>query len=202
MIELLLLLFVLQGNTPTEWIDSCSDFDVKLDDFTVENQYDPTQQSSRDIVFCKVILDLNLDEHDVEKLGRNLDWSNYANQTSIEYMNNWVFYQKYGIKDTLEIKSSVSERDSLPPPMSVKISFDFNGDETILKFDKKFDIKTGPKKLYMCNDKMAADFDCINRIEQFSCSPELSISFNLHDKSVCVKDSSLMKLFSRGYLPL
>jgi len=124
LIELLLLSFVIQGDTSGEWIQSCYDqFDPETDYFTPINQYDPNKQEHKDYLFCSVVVTLKLNEHQVEMLGKDINWHNYVHQTAQEFVDNSQYYQSNRINNIV-IESVVSGRDSLSPPMSVVISYD------------------------------------------------------------------------------
>jgi len=166
MIHLILLLFVLQGNNPVEWGDSCfNDFDN-----TVDNGF------GSDAYFCKVVLDLNLNKHDIEKLGRNLDWYNYANQTANDFLDKWQFYQEHGIKETLSVHTVRSLRESLPPYMSTDISFAYTSGNDIKKFSKTFVISPLYKNR-ICNDDVE-NYRCIIEQNPYSFDESLKMAKN------------------------
>ncbi|AFS81123.1 hypothetical protein NKOR_06210 [Candidatus Nitrosopumilus koreensis AR1] len=91
-------------------------------------------------IFCRAVDDLDLNEDDVRKLGIHLDWENYAIQSSKDFIGGWGFYQDNAIQDTLQIHPSISMRNSLPPDMKVKISFDYVDESEIKRFDESMDI--------------------------------------------------------------
>jgi len=141
MMELFLLLFVIQGDTSGEWMQSCYDeFDPNMDYFLPLRGFDPSNQTHVDSVFCRTVLDLYLDQYDLEKLGRNLDWSNYVIQTTTEFLDNYDFYREYGIKDTLEIKPIIGLRDLNPRDMKVVISFDYLDGISIYYYEEIFGV--------------------------------------------------------------
>ncbi len=146
MIELFIFLFVLQGDSPSEWLESCNtdfiDYPEKL------------SERNPDIMFCRFAKDLHLNANDVEKLGIEFNWFNYTMQTSKEFVNNWEFYQDNAIKDTLLIWPSISTRDSLPPGMRVQISFNYTGGEGTKTFDERFSISP------LCDPPISADGEC------------------------------------------
>ena len=90
-------------------------------------------------VFCNANHSLNFTENDVDKLGIELDWDNYAMQTTLEFIERWGLYQNESVKETLEIKPLVSMR-GLPPAMYVQISFDYFDGPGYEKFDETFKI--------------------------------------------------------------
>lgn len=144
-------MFVLQGNSPTEWGDSCFyDFDN-----TIDHEITP------DVYFCKVVLDLNLNKHDIEKLGKELDWNNYVMQTANEFVDKWDYYQKNGIKETLYIYPSIGNREVLPPKMIAIIGFDYKSDDGIKRFEKTFAVSP------LNNNRI-----CNNDIENHRCFNE------------------------------
>jgi len=123
MIELFLLFFVIQGDTPGEWLQSCHDqFDPHSDYIPSDTFVDPNDQEFKDWLYCRFTTTLELDKHDLEKLRRDFNWYNYVNQTAHEFVNDSQFYQSDGISNIV-IEPEVSGRESLPPPMSVVISY-------------------------------------------------------------------------------
>ena len=74
------MLFVLQGDKSNQWIDSCyADF----------NGYEEKlSEINPDIFFCRAVIDLNLNENDIDKLGYDLNWLNYTIHTAKEFVNN------------------------------------------------------------------------------------------------------------------
>ena len=83
---------------------------------------------------------MDLTEDDVRNLGIHLDWNNYAMESAKEFVDDWGFYQDHAIPDTLLISPSISMRDSLPPSMKVQISFDYDGESEIKRFDESMNI--------------------------------------------------------------
>ena len=130
MIELFIFLFVLQGDTPSEWLESCNT------DFI--NYVMNLSERNPDIIFCKHVKTLDLNVDDIDKLGKEFDWFNYTMQTSQDFVDDWDFYQNNAIKDTLLIYPSVSMRDSLPPGTRVQISFNYTDESEIKMFDESF----------------------------------------------------------------
>lgn len=149
MIDLFLLLFILQGNNPIEWADSCFyDFNDTM-----------ISENTRDVYFCKALSDLNLSYSDVVKLGKELDWDNYLIQTANEFVGKWEYYQKIGIKDTLYIYPSISNREVVPPEMTAVIGFDYKLDNKIKRFEKTF-IVSPLNHNRICNDDVE-NYRCI-----------------------------------------
>lgn len=187
---------MLQGAGPSGWIDSCyTDFDYDLDrnaNYDFENPMPP------DVNFCRTVHTLNLTISDVEKLGKELNWFNYTMQTALELVDNSQFYEKYGIENTLMIYPSLGMRDVLPPSMATQISFDYKYGGMVMKFDRAFSIS--PLYTIAVCDNDLTYHECSSRITANFCKDDMSLQFNLHDKPVCVKDSSIMKLAIRGYL--
>ena len=91
-------------------------------------------------VFCNAVYDLDLNENDVAKLGIHLDWQNYAMQSSLDFVDDWGFYQDHAIADTLLITPSIGMGDSLPPDMKVRISFDYVDESETKTFDESLRI--------------------------------------------------------------
>lgn len=172
----MLLLFVLQGNSPTEWGDSCfSDFDN-----TIDHEITP------DVYFCKVILDLNLNKHDIEKLGKELDWNNYVMQTANEFVDKWDYYQENGIKETLYIYPSIDTKEVLPPKMMAIIGFDYKSDDGIKRFEKTFSVSPLNKNR-ICNDDIE-NHRCFNEeIDPYSFDESLQIA---SDKVFIIEESN------------
>jgi hypothetical protein len=166
-LQLILFLFVLQGNNPTEWSDSCFyDFDN-----TIYHEITP------DVYFCKVILELNLNRDDIEKLGKELNWNNYAKLTVDDFIDKWKFYQDYGVKETLEINTFVSGTDILPPIMKSEISFNYKSSEKIKKFNKSFTISPLYKNR-ICNDDIE-NHRCFNEeIDPYSFDESLQMAYD------------------------
>ena len=153
MFELFLMLFVLQGDKSNQWIDSCyADF----------NGYEEKlSEINPDIFFCRAVIDLNLNENDIDKLGYDLNWLNYTIHTVKEFVNNWDLYDDYAIKDTLLIYPSISTRDSLPPGIKVQISFDYQKGDSISTFDESF--KISPEFNPPVCQKGSEIFKCISK---------------------------------------
>jgi len=180
LIELLLLSFVIQGDTSGEWIQSCYDqFDPEIDYFTPINHYDPNKQEHRDYLFCRVVYTLKLNEHQVEMLGKDLNWYNYVNQTAQEFVNNSQYYQSNGISNIV-IEPGVSGRDSLPPPMSVVISYDeTHADLGISKY----------YKIYNVNPRCTPEvYDVVCHTDVSNTIPERDIQYEI--------DNAMYKLHS------
>ncbi len=89
---------------------------------------------------CKTALDLNLYETDLEKLGKNLDWNNYAEEITSEYLDNWNFGDYDAFPETLRYQTFVDSRDSLPPKMHATVTFDFADDGVLKTFDGRYTI--------------------------------------------------------------
>lgn len=160
MIELFIFLFVLQGDNPSEWLQSC--------DTDFANYVQEISETNPDVYFCNVVRDLRLTESDVDKLGKELNWFNYTMQSSKEFVDNWDFYQDYAINDTLLIYPSIGTRDILPPAMKVQISFNYQDGDTISSFDESFKIlpEFNPpicqddSEIFKCNEKPLYGLDC------------------------------------------
>ena len=169
MIELFLLLFVIQGDTSEEWMQSCDDqFNREIDFFTPINNYDPNNQEHKDYIFCRIIIELELNVHQVELVGRDIDWHNYTNQTAFEYVDNSDFYQKV---DNVTIQPVVSGRDSLPPPMSIVISYNkTNTDLGISKYYKIYNVN--PR----CNPEV---YDTVCHTDVLSAIPKRDTQYDI-----------------------
>ncbi len=133
--------FTVTGDEPHEWLRSCWKFDYSQDFFTDENPYQHTSEQHRDYLMCKTAIDLNLYETDVEKLGKNLDWNNYAEQTTTEYLQRWNFGDHPNMfSEILRYQTFVDSRDTLPPKMHTTVSFDYSEGGNLKTFDERFEI--------------------------------------------------------------
>ncbi|MCH9657866.1 hypothetical protein K0U27_04070 [archaeon] len=130
--------FIVEGDKPYDWLRSCWTFDYVQDFFTDENPYQYTSLQHRDYVMCKTAIDLNLYETDLEKLGKNLDWNNYAEEITSEYLNNWSFGEYDAFPETLHYQIFVDSRDSFPPKMHAKVTFGYSEDGKLKTFDSRF----------------------------------------------------------------
>ena len=128
----LIVLFTLSATTPTDILDSCyTDYDQSIEYLT---------QMNPDIYFCDTVILLNLNENDIEKLGKELNWHNYLMISSQEFVEELELYQKYGIEDTLFIYPSLGTRDILPPQMESQISFSYLINGTEYEYDERISI--------------------------------------------------------------
>jgi len=217
MIELFLLLFVLQGETTTEWVDSCNN------DFV--NYEIKFREINHDIYFCTVVNDLRLDEQDLEKLGRDINWYNYTVHTTNEFIDKWDFYQDNAIYDTLQVDTYVSGRESLPPPMSVQISFDYNDESEIKKFNESFGVNplyenklkqtSDNHNIFDHNDKKRDSIPTLSSLSStmspydqlllgfestaVECKDGLELHLKLDGKPICITESTFEKLVERKY---
>lgn len=150
MIELFIFLFIIQGHTPDDWLQSC-----KTDFIGIEEKI---SERNSDILFCKYVNELNLSVDDIKKLGKEFDWSNYAIETSKDFLNDWDFYQKNGDKETLVIWPSISTRDSLPPAMKVTISFNSTENKIQKYHEEEFSINP------LCDPPISQDGICNQKV--------------------------------------
>ena len=132
--------FIVTGDKPHEWIRDCWTFDYSIDFFTDENSYQYTSPQHRDYVMCKTAIDLNLYTTDLEKLGKNLDWNNYAEEITSEYLNNWNFGDYNAFPETLEYRTFVDSRDTIPPKMHATVTFQYSENGNLNIFDGRFEI--------------------------------------------------------------
>ena len=133
--------FVVTGDEPHEWLRSCWKFDYSQEFFTDENPYQYTSEQHRDYVMCKTAIDLNLYQTDVEKLGKNMDWYNYAEQVTTEYLQRWNFGGHPGaFPETMRYQTFVDSRDTMPPKMHATVSFDYSENGNLNTFDERFEI--------------------------------------------------------------
>ena len=132
--------FIVHGDKPHEWIRDCWTFDYTVDFFTDENPYQYTSTQHRDYVMCKTAIDLNLYTTDLEKLGKNLDWNNYAEEITSEYLNNWNFGDYNAFPETLHYQTFVDSLDSLPPKMHATVTFEYSKDGNLKTFDGRYTI--------------------------------------------------------------
>lgn len=188
MMELFLLLIVIQGDTSEEWIQSCNDqFNSEIDFFTPINKYDPNNQEHKDYIFCRIIDELELNEHQVELLGRDIDWYNYANQTAYEFVDGSDFYQKV---DNVTIEPVVSGRDSLPPPMSVVISYDeIYRDLEKSKFYKIYNVN--PR----CNPEV---YDTVCHTDVLSATPKRDTQYDINNANYKIHSELNTNLFFKN----
>lgn len=151
MIELFVFLFVLQGDSTEEWLESCrTDFPAYAEMISEANP---------DVFFCKYVNILDLSAVDVERLGREMNWLNYAMQTVDDFISDWEFYQEHAYEETLMAYPRISMRDSLPPSMRVTISFNYTENGQDKYFEKPF--KVNPLNLHpVCNDEVEG-YPCI-----------------------------------------
>ena len=153
MIELFVFLLVLQGDSPEEWLESCrTDFPA----------WDPERDwENPDAIFCGIVDELDLSVTDVERLGRDMNWSNYVMLTTDGFIDGWKFYQEHADKETLTILPVVSLRESLPPSMRATISFNYTENGQDKYFEKGF--KVNPLLLHpVCNDEVEG-YPCIDK---------------------------------------
>lgn len=130
-------------DSPEEWLESCRT------DFL--GYVSTTSERNPDVFFCMIVKDLDLSTVDIKRLGRDMDWSNYAMHTTDDFISDWEFFQKHANKETLTTDLRVSMRDSLPPGMTTIISFNYTQNGQDSYFDKPF--KVNPRFLYpVCNN--------------------------------------------------
>jgi len=193
MIELLVFLFVLQGDSSSEWIDSCNT------NFT--DYIPPLSENNPDVHFCNVVISLNLSEKDVERLGKELDWLRYVMGTSQDFIDDWIFFQENAHKDTLLIWPSISTRDSLPPAMKVTISFNYTENGEIKYFEEPFSINP-IYPIPLCNDAIKnyeCNFDDIDKspVYELNCPPNTVLEYD-----ACVNIQDRYDSIYSGYLTL
>ena len=191
MIEYLVLLFVLNG-TSDQMVTTCSEvYD--------ENTWSSLSPSDKEqLNLCRIIDELNLSKKDVEWLkGPILNWTNYANQTSYDFITHLDLYQNYGIKDTLRIEAVSSLRDSLPPGMASHISFDYMMYDKKGHFDERVEIRIAGVHLTLKQQKDAY----LDPSKMYCVTDQFTLGFKrTSGEAVCVFTKSTPKLIERGWL--
>jgi hypothetical protein len=193
MLHLLILLFILNG-TYADIIDTCNvvyDADV---------WYDLSDEEKQEIFLCRVIAELNFNEKEIEWLnGTSLDWYNFAQKASEDYVNNLALFREHGIKESLIIDSWATSRDSLPPPMGTTISFDYVIDAETKYYEETFQI--GSKGVMVAKSlspnkqfKLGIPTDEVQCKEGFVLIIKAS-----NGLPACVKPASKEKLIERGW---
>lgn len=190
MIEYFILLFVLNG-TSDELITSCNEV------------YDPNSwdnlslDDKKQLTICRIIHELNLTKKDLDWLnGTKLDWRNYANQTSYDFVTHLDLYKNYGIKNTLQIEAVSSLRDSLPPGMSSHISFDYMINDKKGHFDERVEIRITGVHLTLKQQKTAH----LDPSEMYCSTEQFVLGFKrTNGEAVCLFTTSIPKLIERGW---
>ena len=191
MIEDLILLFVLNG-TSDEIITTCN----QVYDESTWLSLSPSDKEQMNL--CRIIDELDLSKKDVDWLnGPKLDWTNYANQTSYDFITHLGLYRNYGVKDTLRIEAVSSLRDSLPPGMASNISFDYMLSDKKGHFDEKVEVRITGVHLTLKQQKNAH----LDPSEMYCSTEQLVLGFKkTNGDAVCVFEKSIPKLIERGWL--
>ena len=171
--------FIVTGDEPHEWMRSCWTFDYTQDLFTPENPYRYTSEQHRDYVMCKTAIELNLYTTDVEKLGKNLDWNNYAEQITKEYLDNWNFGDYEAFPETLEYQTFVDSRDVLPPKMHATVTFQYSDNGNLEIFDGRFEINP----LYSPALFLEWRNNSVEKPKEISCDPNYEL---INDECILV----------------
>jgi hypothetical protein len=190
MIEYLVLLFVLNG-TSEQIMTVCNEV------YDKDTWSSLTPSNKEQLNLCRIIDELNLSKKDVDWLnGPKLDWINYANQSSYDFITHLDLYKNYGIKDTLQIKAVSSLRDSLPPGMASHISFDYTMNGKKGHFDEQIEVRITGVHLTLKQQKNAH----LDPSEMYCNTEQFTLAFKrTSGEAVCVYTKSILKLIERGW---
>lgn len=192
MIQYFILLFILNG-TGENIIDTCNELELFVDEkWMVLNSTE-----KENLIICRVIHSLELTPKQVNWLnGSEMNWSNFHNKTVDEFIQKLELFQTYGIKNTLDIESDTSMRDSLPPPMWGTIEFYYIDNSEVRVFSQ--DYKIGKFGLFYENDNLSEK--SLQKLSQKNCHDDLYPFQNIRSNTVCVFPESIDPLLERGYL--
>jgi len=185
----------------SQFLDFCDNYDSALSD----------SMSTKERMVSNLcdFRDRGFDEKQWNWLnGTKLDWKNFVQNAVQEQAQNLPLYQKQGIKHTLAVNTSVSGRESFPPPMSATISFDYIEESKTEHFEQRYLIPLIgnmtrlydlPLQPYVMPPLQ--QFRSGIPIDQIQCKEGFARVVKLSNNiPICVKSGTVPKLVKRGVI--
>ncbi|GKS67773.1 hypothetical protein YTPLAS73_13200 [Nitrosarchaeum sp.] len=150
--------------------------------------------------FCD-FLDLGLSEKYWNWIGVDLDWKNFVQNVSNEYAQQIPLFVEKGLEDSLVVDTSISGRDSFPPPMFVYISFYYDEDNKTKRFGEKYIVNIFGE-FSKAKDHRLPPLKLFNTgyyLDEIQCKQNLVLIQKYDGTPACVTESTKQKLVERGW---
>lgn len=146
-------------------------------------------------------LDLGLSEKHWNWIGADVDWKNFAQNVSDEYAQQIPLFVEKGLEDSLVVDTSISGRDSFPPPMFAYISFYYDEDNKTKRFGEKYIVNIFGE-FSKAKDHRLPPLKLFNTgyyLDEIQCKQNLVLIQKYDGSPACVAFKTKEKLIHRGW---